>query len=195
MKIGLGFLTQIRSGDDPQTIYGFIVQTFNQVVSGVTAGYHVEHTPDDGHATIHATGAIYERGRTMAMGEWTDVTPFLASNFFGGNLMTWTVTAAQVELYRYMQIGKTVTIAVEFVATTQGGTAYNQFVFTIPLGLKAARVMRNQVSINDNGTIVAGHLSTIGLNSPFLVIQRNDFANFSAAGTLTVRGETTFEVV
>lgn len=49
-------------------------------------------------------GVIYERGRAIAMGEWSDIA-YSADSFIADGGGTWTVQAADVKTHRYAVIG------------------------------------------------------------------------------------------
>jgi hypothetical protein len=64
-----------RLTDRPRSLAGWIALTFNELVAAITAGYHTEQNDDDTHKVVHATGAICERGRPVALGVAIEV-PF-----------------------------------------------------------------------------------------------------------------------
>lgn len=189
MKLGLSLLNQIRGGD--KDAFGFTAETFDQLVSQIPAAYHMEHTVDDKHSTINATGPISERGRTVPMGEWINL-PFDATNYTGNGAMTWTVTAAGVTTLKYMWLGKTLFIAFR-VTGSVGGTPNTLLMLNIPqLPPTTETVMSNPCVIADNGANDIGAVAALSQSSQtnlVLSFTTRTVSNWSAsAGNTTVQG-------
>jgi hypothetical protein len=173
---------------------GYLVEAITTILLSVTTAYHVEHEVDDRHKTIHATGSIFERGRTVtALGDPYDV-PFVPAHFTGFGAQTWTVDAGDVVTWAYTLSGSTMTLWFDLRTTAVGGTPSAGLVLTIPDGWYAARVVRNPVYLIDNGVAATGYVLS-ALNSNRLTILRTDAANFTAsAGTTNVAGLISFPV-
>jgi hypothetical protein len=96
---------------------------------------------------IAATGSFAERGRGVALGDWTDLA-FSASNFAALGGGTWTVNAAAVLRNRYTLIGRTLIWNI-YVAWTAGSSVVagtvtglviaGPFPFIGPMGMPLAQ--------------------------------------------------------
>lgn len=208
MNVGLPYITQIRGDEeragagnptDPthgvlNLLRGFVALTFTQIVAAITAGYHREHNTDDTHSTIHATGAIYERGRTTALGTLTSL-PFDASLYAGNGTMTWVPTEANTFI-RFTRVGTLMFVTFYIANTTVGGALNTQLIMRFPTSFpKAAALVVNQVRLIDNAARVAGDV-TVDQGTNALIVQRADGANFAASAAATsVFGEVFYEVV
>lgn len=196
MKIGLPYVTQIRSGDDAPTVFGFIAQTFNQLVSGVTAGYHIEHAADDTHGNIHAL-TISERARTIPLGEW--ITPvFQPTDFSTVAVGTWTVTSANLARFAYTLVGKTMTVAVYIVSSTITGGTPSFLTIKIPGGYKSAAYTFNACCVANAGTRAVGYLGvnpTTATDQGLIYIDSGTGSWSLAANNTSVFGELSFEVM
>jgi hypothetical protein len=69
---------------------------------------------------INADGSLWERNRTVGMGDWTDV-PYSAANFTS-NGSAWTVDAGDQVTLAYMLIGKTMFVNIWLNPTTVGAS-------------------------------------------------------------------------
>jgi hypothetical protein len=82
---------------------------------------------------------------------WTSPA-FNAANFTGSGSMTWTLTAGDVALHKYIVIGKTVHWHMNLITTTVGGTASTGLRVALPAGLTLSGASRGVAWHNDNGT-------------------------------------------
>lgn len=172
---------------------GWLVDTIQSLADAVQAGYHREHNSDDTHRTIHATGAIYERERTVALGDAVEP-PFNASVFSANGTMTWTVVAANVSDFSYTRLGSYLLLTFAIASTTVAGAANTALQLLIPESLVGARDTFNAVRIVDNGTAGAGY-AYVAPMSPYVEIHRNDAGNWgTGAGNNAVQGQILFEV-
>lgn len=73
------------------------------------------------------------------IGEWKDQ-PFDATHFRGGGTMVWTVTGADVGVFRYMVMGRTLFLNLFTDTTTISGTATTYVQVRLPGGYTAAQV-------------------------------------------------------
>ena len=189
MNIGLAFLPQVRD-EAP-----FAAKAIHALEIGVVDAYHVEHNPDDTHATIHSTDRIYERWptRTAALG-YTVTPPFRPTDFTASAAMTWTVAAGDISNFSYYLLGPRMVLDFQIVNTTVGGVASTRLQMKIPANLRAARGVLTMCRVIDNGVIVVG-FATMSAQDPYISIGRLDNGNFAAAaGTTSVQGQIDFEV-
>jgi hypothetical protein len=204
MKIGLSYITQIRGGDDTgqlpdaslsplAKVRGFIALTFGQLVASLTAGYHTEHNDDDTHKTIHASGAIFERGRTVPLGDWTPV-PFAASTFSGGQSMTWTVTVAQQVGLLYARVGSGVRLSIWLDSTTLGGTASPTLRITLPDMLVVGHYAAGCFHYTNGGAGSIGYF-TASPGDRFVTLWNSGGTNWTLASPVTIRGQIDLAVV
>lgn len=214
MKIGLSFLPQIRSlliqTPDPaqlaemdvdvraaKTGGGWIAQQISELVAQISGSFGREHNDNDTHSTITATGSISERGRTIPMGEWIPV-PYNAGDFTAIT-GTWTVDAADVLLFAYMLLGKTLFVTFNLQTTSVSATPTSLYL-KIPGNFLAKTQMWGLVSVLDNtGTYEAG-VAYVGVNNILnqISLQRQSYGstNWSTAVNATsIRGTIAFEIV
>ncbi len=189
MKIGLAFLNQVRDGT-PEG--GWTAETFDAFIAQLVSSYSKEHTSDDGHSTIHATGNIYERSRTVAMGDWA-AQPFLATDYVGTGAMTWTVSSTTFSHLRYMRIGSTVLIDFKVVSAVLGGTADTALRLTIPQSFKAANDGNGSFHYV-NGAASGGGSVSVMAGDTYLTLTKSDASNWSTASTVSVDGQIAIEV-
>ncbi len=170
-----------------------VVETLDQVVVSVTTGYHTEHESDDRHKTIHATGSISERARTVAIGDWAPL-PVALLTFSASGAMTWTVPLPGV-IVRVMRIGSTIVLNLTIPATTVGGVLGNELRVLLPDDTyRAAVTMRSpSIRLDDNGVIAQG-FAFIFAGERLLRFNRLDQAVLTAAaGTTAIYGTFSYE--
>lgn len=153
MNIGLTFLQQIQQGP-VKLLGGWVYSSFMQMIVAVTKGYHTEHNEDDTHKTIHATGAISERSRSVAQGVWIDV-PYGDVTFTGSTSTGWTVSRGSFISLAYMLIGTTMTLAWSFSASSVSGTP-SVLYFTFSDSITPTRTINAVHHYNNNGTRAVG---------------------------------------
>lgn len=175
----------IASGGD------IVAGALDSITGATLAGYHTQHTVDDAHSTIKATGSISERGRGVPLGETINV--FLKPSLFSGNgTMTWTPTlTGNNTALRYTLMGMWMLLDVRISASVIGGALNNALQITVPDGYYVAANSSNAITVVDNavrmmGTIVAGAGTNI------VSIFRIDLANWVA--TPVVVGQIMFEI-
>lgn len=132
--------------------------------------------------TLDATdGAIYERGRSVAMGEWT--TPsFAAGDYTGGGSMTWTVASGDRVTQAYSFIGKTCLYRVYVATSTLGGSAHNEIRVAVPSGATPAKTMVGTASVYENGAWKSAR-ALVSAGSGYVSITKSDVTNFTVSGT------------
>ena len=139
------------------------------------AVFAVEHDAAGGHGTIHATGALYERGRPVPLGAWIDL-PYAPGTYTALAPMTWTVEAADQVAYRYTLIGKTVCLTLTLVNTTIGGTRTGSLFVTAPLPIKTDAYALARLNLPGNVDEIGWMQAQAGQLR--LLIARNTAATF-----------------
>lgn len=135
---------------------------------------------------------VFERGRSVASGDWTPVT-FVAANFTGNGTLVWTVEIADQATLAYTLIGKTMTVSFYINDTTVAGTG-SVLQIRIPGGFLAKRAMANACALYDNATFEIGFVS-VDAGGGTINIRRPAAANWTAsANSTTVLGQLAFEV-
>jgi hypothetical protein len=134
----------------------------------------------DRTGNVVAASAVYERGRLVPMGEWTDV-PFNAANFTGVG-GTWTVTSAT---YAYIVLGKTVVFSLVVPGTSTITGAPTALNVAYPAGLASpTRVMGTSFHYVMGATTPGTGLCQMHTAFPtVLYITRDATATAFAAGT------------
>ena len=101
---------------------------------------------------IHSTNGYYERGRSVAAGEWTNVA-FNAANFTANGAMTWTVASGDQSTYAYSTIGTTMHLKVQVLTSSIGGTPSTALRIAIPGGFTSTRSWTGVgLTIKDSGS-------------------------------------------
>ena len=142
------------------------------------------------------TAGMYERARTVRLGEWTAVS-FTAGDYTA-SAGTWTLTAPDMVLFKYMLVGTTMWIRFAF-ATTSVSAAPGFLKFKIPGGFTAKDAETDcTLTYNDNGAgfVTAGNVLTIaGDTNIWLQPAALGVGAWTASANLTeVRGHIVFEV-
>lgn len=158
----------------------------NCVVLGVGTNYW-------DNASVSSGLGYLERGRSVALGEWTTPT-FAAGNFTGNGAMTWTVIAGNVTTLRYSLVGKMMSVIFQITGTTVGGTLNTQLRIAIPGGFTAASAVVTPGAVVTNGTTVTGALAVTAGGSNILIGKDLLLGTNFAAGATDVYGEIDFEV-
>ena len=134
------------------------------------------------------SGDIRERNRTVPMGEW--VTPPYVAGDYGASAGTWTVEAADVSLFRYMLIGKTMFVQMRLLNTALSAGMGTQLTLKIPGGFTAPQLGVGWChlfgAMNETGlvTVSAGNI----------LFFRQNFTAAFVAGALDLRAAFNFEV-
>lgn len=163
------------------------------LAASIMESFHREHNDDDTHKTITASGLIYERKRTKAIGE-TIVEPFRPGDFTGFGTMTWTVTQAAFITFDWNLVGDRMLLSFDLRNTTVVAVLTAALQMKIPGGYYAKRADANLCRILDNAVQATGYVQST-MDSNLLLIQRMDGANFAAAAANTsVKGQLNFKV-
>lgn len=185
MKVGLDFIEQVRSQAN------WVALQIERIVAGVVTSFHKEHNDDDTHGTIHASGPIFERERTVAIGDWIDVA-FAATNFTGSASMTWTVTSAQQVAFSYLKLGTTIYLNYWIEGAALGGTASASLRLKLPENVRIAQYA-SAPFYAVNGAATTGR-ATATPGDRFITLFKTDNTNWSLASTVTVQGQIALEV-
>lgn len=138
-------------------------------------------------------GGIFERGRTVAMGDWIHV-PFDAGNFTANGTMTWTVEVADQVTLAYTLVGTTMILAWHIIQSSVGGTLNNQLRIAIPDGFTSA-VTLSAPNIHSNAGALPTGFATVTPGAAFVQIFKADQTNYVAStNTTSTRGQIAFEV-
>jgi hypothetical protein len=106
--------------------------------------------------TVSASTALYERGRTTALGEWITVA-FNAGNFNADTGSSWGVDSADQVAFEYTLIGKTMWVNFDIRSTDVTAAGPTQLQITIPGGFTVAKGTRGTYFYAD-----AGGATTVG---------------------------------
>lgn len=142
-------------------------------------------------------GAIRERGRSVALGDWTSVA-YSSSNFTTSGGGTWTVDSADQITLAYMLVGKTMTVAFQLDNTSVSASGVVQLQIKIPGGFVAAKNV-NAAGFFDNATgggmTVGAVFVQAGATFVYLQVLPLGVATWNASANLThVRGSIAFEI-
>jgi hypothetical protein len=142
---------------------------------------------------VHLRGGVFERDRSVAMGEWTAVA-FNAGNFTGNGTITWTVAASDVTTFAYTLIGKTMIVLFSIQTSTVAG-AGTRLQILIPNSMTAAKASTIVLLTNDNGTLAIGFASVSAGGTQISIAPNLTGANWTASVDNTgVFGQIAFEV-
>lgn len=126
---------------------------------------------------ITSGGELYERGRSAAIGDWTDVAHDAGN--FTASAGTWTVASGDQTTFAYSIVGKSLVVTFSLF-TTSVSTTPAELRIAIPGSYTAAKVAYAPVLIVDNGTRTMGTARTAAAGST-IVIEREDAGNFTAS--------------
>lgn len=197
MKLGLPWLTQIQGNVDPNqvtptTVGGWIAQTLKVLVAGIMTAYHTEHNDDDTHKTIHASGAIFEQGRTTAAGDWIEVAP-TSADFSATLPLVWLVTPAQVTTWEYMLVGHTLFLNFAITGSTESGAAGQPLTMKIP-GRFTTSIEHQDFGVFEYHEGATYGVGTIIVQAGLIRLYKAARANWLGSGSLDVHGQVFFEI-
>lgn len=123
---------------------------------------------------------IFDTGTSVPQGDW-QAQPYDAGEYTGAGTMTWTVSAGQAAVNRWMRIRHTLFWNVSVVAGVVGGTPTGQLRVTIPNGWTGHIYQDCPISfILDAGVAVQGFAYIPTAGDSFIAIERLDGAAFTA---------------
>lgn len=207
MNTTISSLEQI-SGDDWKTDSGALRTGLEQVGTNIASAFLVEHTNDNTHGTIHASGTISERGRTTPMGEWINVSfTAVTLNIPGaGNSWVNVAQAPGTTFYQlsYVLIGKTMWLNVALPLTSLTvASATGVATVNLPSGFRVAGVSSGgsfvgrsyfgHCVILNTGAQVPGVLFA-SAGATAVTIQQVSGANYITDTSFTVEGQIMLEV-
>lgn len=155
----------------------------------VTGFLAQEHRDDGSHGSITAealtvSDGVVERGRSVAMGVWTDVA-YAAGNFTASGAMTWTVGSGDQKTYAYTLVGDTMTLCFKVDGTTVGGTPSTDLRIALPGGVTAARTTTGAFQYLDAGGAATPGYWQVDVGTAYLRLLKQAFANWSSATDTT----------
>ena len=165
----------------------FLNDLIDGLIAAITSAWQAQHTADGAHVVIT------ERGRTVPLGTWTDL-PSVATRFTASGTQTFTVTAGNVQVLKYAQVGLTTTIKFAILGASVGGAASPELRIALPTGVRVkTRADAPYISL-DNGTYAVGWVLATA-NVDYLIFYRDPpGANWTAsAGASGMFGEIAFE--
>lgn len=129
--------------------------------------------------------ATAAKWRLVAHEQGAFITPtFNAGNYTGTGSQTWTLDAADRDIFRYYLQGTRLHISVSILNSSVGGTPSNGLVATIPLAFTSNGGHQGGMAVVDNSTGVAGRWFTTNAAST-ITFRRADAANWAAATNTT----------
>lgn len=137
---------------------------------------------------------ITERARSTPIGEWIAVT-YAGGNFTANGGGSWTVDSGDQLTFKYMLVGKTMTISLVLDATSVTGTV-TSLIVAVPGGFAAAVKTGTVAIIYDNSSTVPGTgLFQINAAGTTFIVLKGDGTNFTASTNNTfLRVSITFEI-
>jgi hypothetical protein len=140
---------------------------------------------------VNDAGAAWETAMAGVAGAWADFPH--ASVTFGAHVGTWTVDAADVALYRYQLVGKTMTVSFRFLTTALSSTPLF-ILFTIPGGKLGKSNAVGHCMIQQGATYTSGLIFTLAADANFYIQRNHDATLAFTAGALEVAATFSFEV-
>lgn len=139
-------------------------------------------TDDDGSGT---TGTILDQALTNAIRDyigaaWASVA-FSAGNFTADSSMTWTVASGDVTTFAYVEIGKTMHIAIVVSSTTVGGTPSQELRVAVPNGRTIQKTRYGPYGYTNNGTFGVGMWQAANGGTYIIFRINNGGTNWSAS--------------
>ena len=172
---------------------GYTADALTRLDAAILTGYHTEHNPDDTHKIIHATGPVFERSRTTALGDPIAI-PFVPGDFTANAAMTWTVGAGDITTWSYTLIGTRMIVDCVIQNTTVGGAVAQILQMKIPGGWYAAASAFNPIYALDNA-VASSVVASVLINTNIIRLIRLDAANWTAAAAATsVYGQLGFPI-
>lgn len=151
------------------------------------------HRPRDLHLSrdLLVGDQIFERGRSVALGEWT--TPTFAAGDFTTDAGTWGVAAATT--FQYTLVGLTMTLNFNVTGTTTGAPTNLRLLLPASKAT-AARIIVPVFYTDAGGAVTAGYadLNPAVSSGTLLQIFKTTGAAFSAGAGTAVFGSVTFAV-
>lgn len=153
-------------------------------------------TDDDGSnttGTVANNANVWNPIRDYIGTAWVSPS-FNAGDFTASGSMTWTVASGDVVTYKYVEIGKTMIVAVLLTTTTVGGTPSTALKLKIPNGRTATGSVSGLAMGLNNGSSFTGFWQTNGTNIDFYV-DATAGTNWTASTNNTqIRTVCTFEI-
>jgi hypothetical protein len=152
---------------------------------------HVAYGP-----TIVATTAFYERGRSVALGEWT--TPTYSAGDFTASAGSWGVDSGDITTYSYTLIGKTMTVNFVIDGTDVSTAAPTNLRIKIPGGFTANKTVIASAQVSDAGGAFQAGICRVASGGTVIEVYKDNTGSalwtLTAGDNTSVRGSITFEV-
>jgi hypothetical protein len=127
---------------------------------------------------LNVSNGVIERGRSVAMGEWTDIT-YNAGNFTAGGAMTWGVDVFDIGTLKYAVIGKSLLLNFYIAATTTAGVAAPDLRITLPNSYIIANTMLGAGGVYNTSALTHEPLITYGAaGDSYVSLYRKGNANW-----------------
>jgi hypothetical protein len=143
-----------------------------------------------------AAEGLYDKGRSVAIGVWTDVA-FDANNFTANGTMTWTVASGDQNTYRYMLIGNTMFLSFKISTSSVTAPLNTQLRIAIPGGFTVASGYTTSGGLDYNQGAWLKGCCEVASGEAYVRLFTAGFgsANWAASVVLTyLQGQIIFEV-
>lgn len=137
---------------------------------------------------------LYERGRTVKLGDWQSIT-YASGNFTASGSLTWTVDSGDVSVNRYTDIGTTMWWSLGLTNTSTSGTASTELRVTLPASRTISATTTGTCAGVDNGTEVHTVWTATSGNTYVSFFRTISGANWSNASTNATSIRCTIPVV
>ena len=191
------------SGANPTTTRtGYINSVVTTAGTGASAlvfgGYNGSAEQEFGRfsstGALTVASSISERGRSVAMGDWTAVA-FNAANFTGSGSMTVTLTSGDQVTYEYERTGLSGTVNFYLTGISVGGTVSNEILVALPAGTVPASSLILPILYQDNGGTMTAGYCLLSAGSSSLRIRKIDASNWTlATNTTSIYGSIRYQV-
>lgn len=158
----------------------------------INAGLGVNVAPG-ATGEIKTSAGIYERSRSSAIGIWIPVA-YAAGNFTASGAGTWTVAAGDQVTYKYMLVGKTMTLQVTIATSTVAG-APNNLRVALPSGFTSLDNVSFPVLLYNDAAWTSGGVCECAAAGTDVKLYHNDYGSTNwVNGTDTVYVRFTIEL-
>lgn len=191
MAFAIGVLVEPMLGGGLAVVYTDILNVFT-VNQRINAALGVNVAPG-ATGTISASDAIFERGRSVAIGDWSLVL-YNAGNFTVPT-GTWTVTSGNQTTYKYTLVGHTMFLELRLDGTTVTGTPASLRV-AVPGGFTVAATTDGLCIVQANGVFQTGAWEAASGQTKVFFYTSPAFAGWVAgSANNSIIAKTMFEVL
>lgn len=182
----------IKFPDQWQKLGQWALDEMQLLYATITSYWDVEHDDQGRHSVIHASGEVFERGRSTALGEWLSL-GYSSSLFYGSGNMNFAVSAGQFSHYRYTLIGTTMMVDVRISGGVTSGTAATQLNVALPSGFRAMAEHAGTFHYAQ-GAAVGGGRVAIGANDLSIALFKSDGSNWVIGTGVEIDLQFAFEI-